>query len=131
MRELTVLFDAECALCVRARRFMASEPAYVPTVFLAAGSELARLRFPQLSARQTLSELTVVADGRLVFGGAKAWIVCLWSLRRYRNLALRLATTAALPMARAAFDRLSQNRHAMCALFGKAVSRGLNDARLP
>ncbi|HEV8324435.1 MAG TPA: hypothetical protein VG389_22645 [Myxococcota bacterium] len=34
MKRLTVLYDARCALCVRCRRWMEEQPAYVTLAFL-------------------------------------------------------------------------------------------------
>ncbi|MBK7643357.1 MAG: DUF393 domain-containing protein [Planctomycetes bacterium] len=39
---LTVLYDAQCGLCRRARRWLEAQPAYVPLEFVAAGSPAAR-----------------------------------------------------------------------------------------
>ncbi len=100
MRYLTVLFDARCALCRRARAWLAAEPQYVELRFVAAASAQARYLFPDLDPATTLGELTVVSDQAEVFRGAKAWLMCLWALWRYRGLALDLASPRWMPQAK-------------------------------
>ena len=100
MRYLTVLFDARCALCWRARAWLAAEPQYVELRFVAAASDQARFLFPDLDHATTLGELTVVSDQAEVFRGAKAWLMCLWALWRYRGLALDLASPRWMPLAK-------------------------------
>ena len=100
MRYLTVLFDARCALCRRARVWLAAEPQYVELRFVAAASDQARYLFPDLDPATTLGELTVVSDQAEVFRGAKAWLMCLWALWRYRGLALDLASPRWMPLAK-------------------------------
>jgi hypothetical protein len=73
---------------------------------VAAGSSKANTTFPQLST----SELAVVANTGEVWLGNHAWIVCLWALRDYRDLAFRLASPALLLMSREAFIAVSRNR---------------------
>jgi hypothetical protein len=80
--------------------------------FLASGSSEARRRFPQLPA----GELAVVADTREVWLGNHAWIVCLWALRDYRDLAVRLTSPLLLLMAREAFTVVSRNRSALSSM---------------
>ena len=88
---LTVLYDAGCSLCRAARDWLAAQPQWVELVFVPAGSAEALRRFPGLTAEETLRELHVVdADGG-VYGGADAWLMCLWALEHYRSLSLSFA----------------------------------------
>lgn len=112
MRGLTVLYDARCRLCRGASAWLREQQAYVPLHFLPAGSPQAVARFPQLDTERQLQELTVVADDGRVWREDAAWITCLWALRSYRGWALRLASPAMRPRARAFFRLLSRSRHA-------------------
>jgi predicted DCC family thiol-disulfide oxidoreductase YuxK len=107
---LTVLYDGRCALCRRARTWLAKQPKYVSMAFVEAGSEQARRCFPGLDAGLTLEELTVVGSRGEVYRGSKAWVMCLWALRRYRSAALRLAAPGMEPMARRLVAWVSRNR---------------------
>lgn len=107
---LTVLYDVRCALCCRARSWLAGQPKYVPMAFVAAGSNEARRRFPDLDHDSTLEELTVVGWGGEVYRGAKAWVMCLWALKRYRSAALRMSEPEMLPVARRLIAWVSRNR---------------------
>ncbi|MFV0134063.1 thiol-disulfide oxidoreductase DCC family protein [Streptomyces sp. HMX87] len=102
VRRLTVLYDAECALCTFVRDWLRRQPQLVPLEPVPAGSEEARRRFPGLDHAATLDEITVVGDAGQVYRGAAAWIVTLWALREHRPLAHRLSTPAGARLARGA-----------------------------
>ncbi|MGW7681173.1 thiol-disulfide oxidoreductase DCC family protein [Kribbella sp. NPDC054772] len=108
MRELTVLYDAGCGLCRRFKDWLAAQrPApdgrggVVRLRFVAAGSADARALYPSLDHAATLREVTVVADDGSVYVGDRAWIVCLWATGEHRHTAVRLASPAMRPVARA------------------------------
>ncbi|MEU1182169.1 DCC1-like thiol-disulfide oxidoreductase family protein [Streptomyces sp. NPDC005820] len=102
VRRLTVLYDADCALCAFVRDWLVRQPQLVPLEPVAAGSAEAAARFPALDHRATLEEITVVGDGGQVYRGAAAWIVTLWALREHRPLAHRLSTPAGAKLAKGA-----------------------------
>ncbi|SED62900.1 Protein of unknown function, DUF393 [Streptomyces sp. 2231.1] len=102
VRGLTVLYDAECALCTHLRGWLERQPQLVPLELLPAGSAGARARFPGLDHAATLDEVTVVGDSGQVYRGSRAWIVVLWALREHRPLAHRLSTPAGAVLARGA-----------------------------
>ncbi|WP_175411674.1 thiol-disulfide oxidoreductase DCC family protein [Streptomyces sp. TRM64462] len=100
VRRLTVLYDAQCPLCVHLRHWLLKQPQLVPLDLVPAGSEEARRRFPELDHRATLEEITVVGDSGQVYRSTDAWIVCLWALAEYRPKAHWLASPAGRPLAR-------------------------------
>ncbi|MEU6664442.1 DUF393 domain-containing protein [Streptomyces sp. NPDC046727] len=102
VRGLTVLYDAECALCTHLRGWLARQSQLVPLELVPAGSAEARARFPGLDHAATLDEVTAVGDSGQVYQGSRAWIVVLWALREHRPLAHRLATPAGAKLARGA-----------------------------
>jgi predicted DCC family thiol-disulfide oxidoreductase YuxK len=110
MRKLTVLYDARCNLCSRIRSWLETQPSYLELEFLPAGSEQARLRFPQLDHTTTTRELTVIDDQGGVYLEANAFLMCLWALRDYRAWALRLSTPEMIHLARRVVMWVSQNR---------------------
>jgi predicted DCC family thiol-disulfide oxidoreductase YuxK len=112
-QRLTVLFDANCGVCRRARAWLEQQPAYVRLEFVPAGSPRARERFPALDADATLSELHVVADDGRVWSGARAWVLCLWALHATRSLSLRLSGPAGLAVAQGLVARLSAGRYTL------------------
>jgi predicted DCC family thiol-disulfide oxidoreductase YuxK len=115
MTRLTVLFDFRCGLCQRARRWLEAQPKFLDLEFIAAGSDHARYRFPTLPDK--VEELVVVGDDSAIYRGDRAWIMCLYALAEYREWALRLASPRLLPLARAAFQLISENRIAISRLF--------------
>jgi predicted DCC family thiol-disulfide oxidoreductase YuxK len=102
----TIVYDADCGLCTRTKDWIRQQAALVGLQFVATGSPEAHRRFPQLHA----GELAVVANTGDVWLGDHAWIVCLWALREYRDLALRLTSPLLSLLAREAFAVVSKNR---------------------
>jgi len=108
MQQLVVLYDEQCGLCRRFKEWLAAQrPAsngqggVVRLGFVAAGSADARRLYPALDHEATLREVTVVADDGAVYVGDRAWIVCLWATWEHRHTAVRLASPAMRPVARA------------------------------
>jgi len=128
---ITVLYDATCGFCALAKDWIRKQSPLVGLTFLAAGSIEARRAFPQLSPR----ELAVVADTGEVWFGNRAWIVCLWALRDYRDLAFRLTSPALLLMSREAFSAVSRNRLALSSLLrlrnGREIEQQLRNVAVP
>lgn len=123
MKKLTVLYDYHCGLCQRARRWLEAQPKFLALEFIPAGSDHARFRFPTLSEK--VEELVVVADDGGIYQGDRAWIMCLYALADYREWALRLAAPELLPLARAAFQLISENRIAISRLFHLYTDEGV------
>jgi predicted DCC family thiol-disulfide oxidoreductase YuxK len=88
---LTVLYDADCPVCRRARRWVERHRQLVPVQFVPAASDLAMRRFPGLDVGSTLVDVTVIADTGAVLRGDRAWITVLWAVARTRSLAFDLA----------------------------------------
>jgi predicted DCC family thiol-disulfide oxidoreductase YuxK len=99
---LTVLYDAECALCRKFQQWLAAEPTFVALDFVPCGSAEARARFPGLDHERTRNEITLVGDDGGVWTHDAAWIMAMWATRRHRPMAERLSRPAWRPMARAA-----------------------------
>lgn len=88
---MTVLYDARCPICRKARRWVERRRQLLPVRFIAAGSPLAASRFPDLDVASTLADVTVVTDDGAVLRGDRAWIAVLWAVARTRRLAIEIA----------------------------------------
>ncbi|MFL6530373.1 MAG: thiol-disulfide oxidoreductase DCC family protein [Chthoniobacterales bacterium] len=110
MKRLAVIFDAECALCLRCRQWLARQAALIPLEFIPLQSPDLAARFPGIDVLHPSEQLLVVSDNGDVYRGAHAWIICLYALRDYREWSQRLATPALLPFAQRVCELLSQNR---------------------
>jgi predicted DCC family thiol-disulfide oxidoreductase YuxK len=108
----TILYDADCGLCTSAKDWIGRQAPLVGLQFAATGSPEARKKFPQLRA----DELAVVSNAGEVWLGDRAWIVCLWALRDYRDLAFRLTSPLLSLLAREAFAVVSKNRLAVSSM---------------
>ena len=123
VKSLSIVYDGACGLCSRVKSWILRQACLLPVDFVAAGSEDARRRFPGLPA----GELAVVADSGEVWLGNHAWIVCLWALRDYRDLAVRLTSPMLLLLAKEAFAAVSANRSAISGLLGLSGDRELEE----
>ncbi|MFB6829776.1 thiol-disulfide oxidoreductase DCC family protein [Streptomyces hydrogenans] len=110
---LTVLYDADCPLCVHLRHWLLRQRQLVPLDLVPARSLRARELFPDLDHAATLREITVVGDRGQVYTASAAWIVCLWALADHRPRAHWLATPAGQPFARAAVLAAARWREAL------------------
>ena len=110
---LTVLYDADCALCTGFRHWLEGQPALVPLDLVPARSAQAHDRFPTLDHARTLREITVVSDEGQVWTREDAWIMALWGTASHRALAMRLATPAWRPFARSIAAGAAGLRHAL------------------
>jgi predicted DCC family thiol-disulfide oxidoreductase YuxK len=118
---ITIFYDAACGLCTRAKQWVAEQDPFIGIRFVASGSSEAHARFPRLPT----GELAVVANTGEVWLGNHAWIVCLWALRRYRDLAFRLTSPLLLLMAREAFAVVSKNRSGLSNMLSLQSEREL------
>jgi predicted DCC family thiol-disulfide oxidoreductase YuxK len=112
MERLYVLYDAQCGLCIWAKRWLMQQPALIDLSFIPAGSDRARSLFPGLyaSSEEPPRELLVVSDEGAVYRDSSAWILCLFALEEYRDWANRLAHPVLRPLARQCFALLSRQR---------------------
>jgi predicted DCC family thiol-disulfide oxidoreductase YuxK len=128
---ITVLYDAACGLCTFAKDWIGKQPSLVGITFVAAGSTEAQRAFPQISP----GELAVVTDTGEVWLGNRAWIVCLWALRDYRDFAFRLTGPALSLMSREAFAAVSRNRLALSNMLrlrdGREIEQQLRKVAAP
>lgn len=108
---MTVLYDKRCSLCSQVHEWLEEQPKFVQLKFVVADSNLAHYRFPELDHSRTLTELTVISDNGLVYIGEKAWVMCLWALCEYRELAVTLCSPELFPLARRMILWVSNNRH--------------------
>ncbi|MFJ8072671.1 thiol-disulfide oxidoreductase DCC family protein [Streptomyces sp. NPDC096176] len=113
VRKLTVLYDAECSLCVHLRSWLLRQPQLVPLELVPAGSAEARRRYPHLDHGMTRREITVIGDKGQVYTGQAAWIVCLWALAEHRPKAHWLATPAGAPFVRVTLLAAAKYREAV------------------
>ena len=122
MRQLTVLYDPQCGLCRRVHAWLAQQPKYIDMVFVPVASEEAFYRYPKLNHALTVQDVTVISDQGAVYLGEKAWLMCLWGLRNYREWSLRLSSPELLPTVRRVVSMVSENRQHLEGM-GKLVLR--------
>jgi predicted DCC family thiol-disulfide oxidoreductase YuxK len=76
MKCLHVLFDAECAMCLRCRDWLSRQCAYVPLSFIPLQAPDLHRVFPGIEPLRPNEQLLVVGDNGAVYRGAHAWIIC-------------------------------------------------------
>ncbi len=130
MKRMYVLYDGACGVCCRAVARLAWEPSYIQLRFAPAGSMVAQTKFAEALAGDTGRQVVVVADTGEVYRGASAWIMVLYALKRWRPLAMRLATPTWRPWVERAIDFIGRHRHQMSGFFGIDPHRAiLNSVR--
>lgn len=113
MKSLCVLYDSGCGLCVYCRKWVMRQTAYVPIEFVPQGSSEAARRYPELQTESPPQELIVIDDQGNVYRAEKAWLMILFALRRYRGLAIRLAKSQRIDMARRVYHWVSAHRYSI------------------
>jgi hypothetical protein len=108
---ITVLFDERCDLCRRLKGWLAGQATLVPIQFVAAASDEARRRFPNLDHPGSVTVLTVVAGDGAVYVGERAWLVCAWALPTWQPVAERLGTRRGLALVHLAVGLVDGYRH--------------------
>ena len=125
MKCLTVIYDPECGLCSRIGTWLLAQPKFLQ-LRIVPSSSLAQV-YPALAARGLREELIVVSDEGATYLGDRAWLMCLFALKRYRHWAGRLSRPALLPLARQAFKVLSANRRRVSKWLGLLSDRELEE----
>jgi predicted DCC family thiol-disulfide oxidoreductase YuxK len=120
MSRLTLLYDPACGLCRRVQGWLAEQPKLLELRMIPIQTDAACRRFPELNHEMTAEDLTVISDRGAVYFGPKAWLMVLWSLRRYREWSYRLATPELLPTTRRVVSSISQHRHQISRIAGSS-----------
>lgn len=119
---LTVIYDPDCELCRRCKRWISGQPQLVPISFIEATdptvASWARGLVP------VGDELVVVSNRGATWFGPDAFVMCLWALERHRRLAGRLQSQGLAHLARGAFHALSGGRSAISVLLGDTSDPG-------
>ena len=110
MKKLYILYDPTCGFCCKCSQWMKNQESYFDLEMIPAGSKKSIELFPKLDSHETKMDLTVVNDEGGVYQGAHAWIICLYALVEYRDWSYRLNSPSLWPLAKKAFEVLSQNR---------------------
>jgi predicted DCC family thiol-disulfide oxidoreductase YuxK len=106
---LVLLYDAECAVCVRCRELVEAREHLVPIRFVACRSPEARARYGAIPF--LVHELVVVDDDSGDWwAGSAAFAMTLWALASYRWLAELLLAPELLGVTDATFSWFSAHR---------------------
>ena len=110
MEWLAILYDDQCGICSRFRRWLEKQQSYVPLKLVPLHAPVVAKKFPGIDAFDPEEKLVVIADDGSVWRGDGAWITVLWALEKGRELSLRLASPAMRPLARHIVTGVSANR---------------------
>jgi predicted DCC family thiol-disulfide oxidoreductase YuxK len=125
MKQLSILYDAECEVCRRCRDWLRRQPAFVRLEFIPLQTPGLAKQFPGVEAFDAREQLLVIADTGALYRGAHAWVMCLWALQDYRRIAQRMAEPILLPFARVACEVFSHNRYFISRLLFRQDSKAL------
>ncbi|MEM9080596.1 MAG: DCC1-like thiol-disulfide oxidoreductase family protein [Verrucomicrobiota bacterium] len=110
MKQLTIFYDAHCGLCTKFRYWLLQQRACVPLVFLPYDAPAAEKQLPTIDTLNPDKEIIVLADDGRWWQGPPAWLTCLWTLKKYRPWAKRLAHPTLLPVVEKLCHLLAENR---------------------
>ena len=116
--KLTVFFDAQCGMCVRAASWLEREPCYFPVELLPMQSREARDRYPEIAAELDNGTFVVLDDRGGVYLESSARLMLLYATRRYRPLSLKLSHPALRPLVDRFLNAVGQNRYRISRLLG-------------
>jgi len=109
---LVLLYDAQCAVCVRCRELIEAREPLVPLRFVACRSHEARTRYG--SVPFLVHELVVVDDDSGAWwAGSAAFVMTFWALASTRMLAELMTTSLLAPTTHTLFTWISANRSAL------------------
>jgi predicted DCC family thiol-disulfide oxidoreductase YuxK len=118
MRRLYVLYDARCGLCSSVRRWAERQPTFVELRFVSSDSPVVDELFPGMKRLAPGEELVAVDDEGGVYRDSAAWIMFMYALEDFRELAFRFAQPAFAPLARKVFAMISKNRRRVSSALG-------------
>lgn len=110
MKKLTVFYDPHCGLCTRFRDWLLNQALWLPVEFIGFDTAEAGRRFPGLLELGADRECIVQADDGGWWQGADAWLICLWTTRRYRIWSHCLAAPRFRPFLKTIVQGISENR---------------------
>ncbi len=110
MKKLIVFYDNHCDLCRRSRRWVETQPVYLPIRFQPLHSTKTRRAFPDLERFSPEKDLVVFTDEGAVYQGTNAWIMVLWALKDWREWSFRLSRPGWRPLARRFWNWISTHR---------------------
>ncbi len=116
--QLYVLYDGACGLCARFRQWLTQQPKFVPLVFIPLQDATLEERFPGVRAQHPEREILVIDERGQFYRGPQAWVMCLWALKRYRELSLRLAAPELLPVVQKVCTLVSSHRLRLSQVLG-------------
>lgn len=122
--KLTVLYDGECGFCRRCRDWLRAQEALIPIEFLALQAPEVERRYPGIGRFQPERALIVIDDRGGVYQGERAWMMCLFALRKYRWMARGWSNPALMPLSRAVCRLVSSNRRRISLWMGMECEGG-------
>ncbi|MEM7391025.1 MAG: DCC1-like thiol-disulfide oxidoreductase family protein [Verrucomicrobiota bacterium] len=129
LHRLYVFYDAECALCRRCRKWLEVQATYIPLHLVAFQSDLGPKLFPDMASFHPAEQLLVIGDNGDVYQGSGAWIMCLYALKEFRGLSLKLAQPGWRHLAKKLVSQVSVNRASLSKFFrDHQLSPGVCDA---
>jgi predicted DCC family thiol-disulfide oxidoreductase YuxK len=107
VKELHVIYDAQCPFCLRWRRWFGGEAAERPIEFIPLQAPELVARFPQLKSFLAARQVLAITDEGAVYQGRNALLICAAVLPHYKIWAQRLSGPDLLPVAERAFEVFS------------------------
>lgn len=112
-----VYYDGKCGMCCTFHEWINNQERANRIVFLPYQSEAAQKHFPTLSTLDPAREMVVRTNEGEIYRAAEAWVWCLWSCAKYRDLAQKFSSPRLLPHVQKLCHLLAANRITLSKIF--------------
>lgn len=126
VKKVEVFYDGRCGMCCTFMGWLEKQERACDLVSMDYRSEEAQRIFPELLSYHPEKELVVRMigdDGVEIYQGAEAWVCCMWSSMKHRDLAQKMNGCVLLPIAKKICYFISKNRLGVSRLFFRNKSQ--------
>ncbi len=122
-KKIEVYYDGRCGMCCTFHEWINKQPRKFAIDFIPYQSERAEMVFPGIGMLDPARAMVVRSDSGVIYRGAEAWVMCLYSCSNYQSVAKKLAGPALLSVAIRACHVLAANRHSLSKIFFRSKDK--------
>lgn len=115
--QIEVFYDGRCGMCCTFHEWINRQQRACQIDFIPYQSSRAAEIFPGIHELDPARAMVVKTDDGRIYRAAEAWVWCLWSCQKHRDIARKLSHPRFLPVAETACKVLAANRHSLSKVF--------------
>ena len=135
IQKIEVFYDGRCGMCCSFHEWINKQPRANRIEFIPYQSPMAEKVFPGIGTLDPAREMIVRTNRGVIFRGAEAWVLCLYSCANHQATARKLASPGLLSIAIHSCRLLAANRHSLSKVFfrrkDKEVRKNLHQMQTP